>query len=397
MITRAHSGFAGVLIMVAISAGCGHEPAPRTSSANAAPAPPAPANKPSALDAVVLEPNAPQLKQIQVRPVSTMMAASDEVTSPARIETNPNRVSHIVLPVSGRVQQVYVKLGDSVQQGQTLVEVESPDAEAAESTFLQAEAGVTQAKAARVKAQNDFDRASDLFQNNAIAKKEVLNAESALVQAKAAVEQAEAGRVQSVRRLEILGLKPGQFNQRVLVKAPLTGKVLEINVVAGEYRNDTNAQLMTVADLRSVWITSEVPESSIRLCHVGGGVLVELVAFPSEQFRARVTHISDTVDPQMRTVKVRAEIDNSSGKFRPDMSGKVMYADAHRPIPIVPEGAILQSESRTVVYVEEAPGRFVPREIVLGKQYGSNFLVHSGLRAGEKVVVEGAVYLRGGV
>lgn len=383
----------------AILAGCGHEQSavPHELAEHSAAPPSAVPVKPSALEPVILEPNAPQLKQIQIRRVETMLAASDEVTSPAKIETNPNRVSHIVLPVPGRVQQVNVKLGDSVQQGQTLLEIESPDAEAAESAFLQAEAGVTQAKAGRVKAQNDFDRASDLFQNNAIAKKEVLNAESALVQAKAAVEQSEAARVQTVRRLEILGLKPGQFNQRVLVKAPLTGKILEINVVAGEYRNDTNAQLMTVADLRSVWITSEVPESSIRLCRVGGAVLVELVAFPNEQFRARVAHISDTVDPQMRTVKVRAEIDNSSGKFRPDMSGKVMYADAHRPMPVVPEGAILQSEARTVIYVEEAPGKFVPREIVLGKQYGSNFIVHAGVRAGERVVVEGAVYLRGGV
>lgn len=396
MITRVHRVLAGSIVMAAWLAGCGHEQKAAAPPPAATPAPP-PAAKASPLDPVVLDANAPQLKQIRVQAVETMLSASDEITSPARIETNPNRVSHIVLPVSGRVQRVYVKLGDSVQQGQTLAEVESPDAESAESAFLQADAGVTQAKAARVKAQNDFDRASDLFQNNAIAKKEVLNSESALVQAKAAVEQAEAARVQAVRRLEILGLIPGKFNQHVLIKAPLTGKVLDINVVAGEYRNDTSAQLMTIADLRSVWITSEVPESSIRLCRVGGGVIVELVAFPSERFRARVTHISDTVDPQMRTVKVRSEIDNSSGKFRPDMSGKVMYSDAHRPMPIVPEGALLQSEARTVVYVEETRGRFVPREVTLGKQYGSSFIVQSGLRAGERVVVEGAVYLRGGV
>lgn len=346
---------------------------------------------------VVLPADAPQLSRLRIEPVATRDVAPEEVTSPGRIEVNPNRVSRLVLPVPGRIVRVIPKLGDSITQGSPVIEIESPDAEAAQSAFLQADAAVTQARAFVTKSQADLDRITDLFQNSAVARKEVLNAESLLVQAKTGLAQAEAGRVQAVRRLEILGLKPGAFHERVVVRSPLSGKVLETSVVAGEYRNDTSAPLLTIADLSNIWISSDVPESSIRFCRVGGRVTVELIAFPGETFSARVTHISDTVDPQLRTIKVRAELANPSGRFRPEMSGKVHYADVTVPLPVVPEHAVLQSEGRNIVYVEESRGRFVAREIVIEKQADSNFVVRQGLKAGERIVTVGAVYLRGGI
>jgi cobalt-zinc-cadmium efflux system membrane fusion protein len=78
---------------------------------------------------------------------------------------------------------------------------------------------------------------------------------------------------------------------------------LEIAVAPGEYRNDTNASLMTIADLKTVWITSNVPESRIRLIQVGERVDIELAAYPGEVFRGQVKRIADTVDPETRTIK----------------------------------------------------------------------------------------------
>ena len=128
-----------------------------------------------------------------------------------------------MLPLSGRVTAVMANLGDSVEQGQALVAIESPDAETAESFYLQSESACTQARAAVVKAQSDFDRASDLFEHDAVAKKEVLNTENALAQAKGSLAQAEAAREQAVRRLKLLGLDAGTFGQKVLVRAPEGG------------------------------------------------------------------------------------------------------------------------------------------------------------------------------
>jgi cobalt-zinc-cadmium efflux system membrane fusion protein len=137
------------------------------------------------------------------------------------------------------------------------------------------------------------------------SKKEVLNKQNALAQAKGSLAQAEAARKQGVRKLKLLGLEPDTFGQKVLIRAPTAGKILTIKVVAGEFRNDTTAPLMTVADLSTLWASSDVPEAYIRFCRIGGAVRVELIAFPGEGFTGRVTHIADTLDPQTRTVKVR--------------------------------------------------------------------------------------------
>src|SRR5262249_23984497 len=163
---------------------------------------------------VALPADSPMLAQIKRDKVKTMELPTDEVVAPGKIEANPNRVSKIVLPVAGRVTNVLVKTGDAVKKDQPLLTITSPDADAAMSAYLTGQATVTQAQAALGKAKADFDRASDLFEHDAIAKKEVLTAESALAQAKASLEQAQAGREQSLRRLAVLGLKPGEFQQQ---------------------------------------------------------------------------------------------------------------------------------------------------------------------------------------
>src|SRR5262249_39208744 len=160
------------------------------------------------------------------------------------------------------------------------------------------------------KAQADSDRAADLYAHDAVAQKEVQAAVAELAQAQAAVEQARAARAQSLRRLQLLGLSTSGSDQQVTVRAPLSGKVLELSVVPGEFRNDTTTPLMTIADLSTVWMSSQVPETSIRFVHVGQHVGISLVAYPGETFEGRVSRVADTVDPQTRTVKVQAELDN---------------------------------------------------------------------------------------
>ena len=130
-----------------------------------------------------------------------------------------------------------------------------------------------------------------------------------------------------MRRLAVLGLTPGDFKQEVVLRAPLAGKVLELSVVPGEFRNDTSASVMTIADLSTVWVTSQVPESYIRFVQVGEHVEINLVAYPGETFQGRVSRIADTVDPQTRTVKVQAEMDN---RQRALPAGDVRQHPPHR-------------------------------------------------------------------
>src|SRR5262249_23294124 len=262
--------------------------------------------------------------------------------------------------------------GDAVKRGDPILTIEAPDADAAVSAYLQAKAAINQAQANLNKAQADYDRSSDLFSHNAIAKKDVLTTENALAQAKAALDTANANLEQYDRKRRLPGLKPNTFGQKVTVAAPISGKVLEMTIAAGEYRNDTNTPVMTIADLSTVWVASDVPESQIRFIQPGEHIDVELTAYPGETFHGRVTRIADTVDPQTRTIKVRAEMGNARGRLRPEMYGTIRHTDAMRTLPIVPVGAALQGDGKTVVWVEQAPGRFRPVEVKTGERIGGN-------------------------
>lgn len=343
---------------------------------------------------IAFPPDSPQLKQIRVDDVETAEVPADEVTAPGKIETDPNRLSHISLPLVGRVSKTFVKVGDSVKEGQPLLMIDSSDVDTAESNFLQAQAGVTQARALLAKAQADVDRSRDLFEHNAIAKKDVLNTEASMTQAQTALEQAKASEQQAQRRLDILGIKAGQFGQHMVVRAPLAGKILEMNIVPGEFRNDLSAPVITVADLSKVWISSDVPETSIRLVQPGERIAVELSAYPGEQFNGRVTRIADTVDPQTRTIKVRAEISNPNGRLRPEMFGRIRLVDRVQPVPVVPAAAIIQGEGQSMVFQETKPGHFRQVPVTLGGKDGTRIAVLRGLQAGDRVVTDGAMLLK---
>jgi len=179
------------------------------------------------------------------------------------------------------------------------------------------------------------------------------------------------------------------------VRAPLSGKVTEFNVVAGEYRMDTSQPVMTIADLSTVWVAADVPETSIRLVHPNEFFEVRLNAFPGEVFFSRVARIADSVDPANRTLKVWAELDNRSGRFRPEMFGVVRHAEGVRTVTVAPAGAVVQMEGHEAVFVEEAPGRFRVTRVRTGKRTGDKIPILEGLQPGARIVVDGAMLLRG--
>jgi cobalt-zinc-cadmium efflux system membrane fusion protein len=358
---------------------------------------------------VIIPPDSPKLAQIRVEPIKLEAMPAGEVTAPGKVEVNLNRISRVPLPVAGRVTKVLVKLGDGVAAGQALLTLESPDANAATTTYRQSESAVTQANAmlsqanaALVKAQADYDRSSDLLEHGSIAKKEVINADSALKQSKAAVdlagagvEQAKAARAQALKTLELLGIKPGDAKPQVVVRSPLAGKVLDISIVAGEYRNDTTAPVLTIADLRALWMTSDVPENAIRLVSAGESVSITLDAYPDQTFSGRVARVADTLDPKTRTIKVMVELDNARGRFKPEMFGRIRHLEAKRETPALPVGAIIQDGGKNIVYVEQGKGRFEQREVMIGNRVGDMVAILGGVNVGERVVVDGAMLLRG--
>lgn len=378
----------GLAALCLFAAACGRDPEPEAASAKPA------LTRDGAI--VRIAEGSPQLARIRVAAVETARVALDEVVAPGRVQAIPTRVSRVVMPVPGRITRVFVGLGDAVTQGQTLLTIESAEAAAAIAQWLQAEARAAESKAALAKNEADLSRVRDLYEHRAIAQKEVVSAEAALAQAKSDVAQADAARDEARRRLAILGLKPDPRAQQVAVPSPLTGKVLNIDVTGGEFRTDTSAALMTIADLSSVYIAADVPESQIRLISLGEQIEVRLDAYPSEVLRGRVARIADTVNAGARTIQVLAGIRNPGGRFRPDMFGVIRHEETFRTVPVVPLGAVVQRHNRTAVWRERAPGEFESVEVKLGKPREGAVPILEGIRAGDRIVMDGAMLLEGG-
>src|SRR5208337_215164 len=168
---------------------------------------------------------------------------------PAAVEADPARTINILPPVAGRVVKLIVRLGDHVVKGQPLAVIESGD-------LAQAYADDDKARDALQRAERTLERVRGLNKAGAGAVKDLEQAESDSAQARAEFNRAEA-------RLKQIGVpsQPKGKSRLLTLIAPMTGSVTALTTASGAFVNDLNASLMTIANLDSVWVTANVPES----------------------------------------------------------------------------------------------------------------------------------------
>jgi cobalt-zinc-cadmium efflux system membrane fusion protein len=386
---------------LSLSSGCSRSDDARPGAEERHPSVASSSTQSQGMPLVVVPTDSPQFKQLRIEPVREQAFPTDEVVAPARVVINPNRISRVVPPVQGRVLAVSVKLGDTVAEGQPLVTLNSPDADAAISTYLQADATLRQAKVTLAKTETDLERARKLLEFQGISEKDALAAQNDAATARAALENAEAARALTLRKLSLYGLKPSDLQQPVVVRAPIAGVVTDISVVPGDYRaavafaTDVTTPLMSIADLSTVWVSSDVPELFLQLIHIGEQVEISFVAYPGEKFTGRVARVGSSLDPQTRTLKVHVDLPNPQRRFVPEMFGTMRHAGPSRPFPVVPASAIVQEYGRSEVFVERGPGQFERRVVTTGVRAGERVAITSGLDVNSRVIVDGAILLRG--
>ena len=170
--------------------------------------------------------------------------------------------------------------------------------------------------------------------------------------------------------------------------SPIAGTVLQKPVMEGQYV-DEGMVLYELSDLSHVWVYLDVYEQDLRFVHLRQDVSVMADAYPGESFSGRVTFIDPVINPETRTVRVRAEFQNRSGKLKPNM-----YVKANVSIPIenalvIPTSAILSTGQRDVVWVEISKDSFVPREVMLGAKTEQFSQIVRGLSEGDMVAATG--------
>jgi membrane fusion protein, heavy metal efflux system len=302
------------------------------------------------------------------------------VAAPASVEADPARYARILPPMNGRVLELYVHPGDAVKRGQKLLAIDAPD-------FVGAQTDYARTRSVLAQAERNLTRQEDLAAHGIVGQRDV-------DQARTDRDSAQSDFNRAKQRLVQLGMDPDQtqLGAPLIVRSPLTGKVLDVTTATGEFRNDPTAALMTVADLSDIWVTANVQEKDIHYVHKGDAATATFGAYPSETFRGKVLFVADVLDSDTRTAKVRIAYPNADGRLRPAMFATVTLKTWDTEELTVPTTALVLIGDHTTVFLQVEPNTYEQRAVVTGEQQGGRTIIRSGVQVGDRVLIrEGAL------
>jgi membrane fusion protein, heavy metal efflux system len=281
---------------------------------------------------------------------------------------------------TGRIVEIDARLGDEVKKGQLLFKVHSTDISGAFSDYRQAVKNEQLTKL-------QLDRAKLLYENGAVPK-------SALEIAQNAEDDNQIVLETTIEHLKVLGSDPDHPTGIVEVYAPVAGVITD-----QEITNQSGVQALTppnpftISDMSHVWIVCDVWENDMAQVHMGEYTDIRLNAYPDRVFKARIDNILPVLDPNIRTAKVRLEMENP-GLMRLGMFVTATFhglqTEKHATVPAT---AILHLHDREWVYTPLGNGRFKRLEVTAGNMLPNNLQeVDSGINPGDQVVLNALVF-----
>ncbi len=301
--------------------------------------------------------------------------ASAELTATGTVTPDISRNVPVISIATGRVVEIKARLGDSVKKGQVLLRVQSADMSAAFSDYRKALADEQLAR-------TQLERAKLLYDKGAVSLNDLQVAQDAEEKAKVDVEN-------TTERLRVLGGSIDQSAPIVDVRAPVSGVITDQQVTnAAGVAGLNSPNPFTISDLSRVWILCDVYENDLPRVHVGESAEIRLNAYPDRVFRGQISNVGPVLDPSLRTVKVRIEVNNPGLIMRIGMFVRATFRDRTRERrAAVPATAILHLHDRDWVYVPAGGNHFRRLEIAAGNLLPGNMQeIKSGLQPGQMVV-----------
>jgi cobalt-zinc-cadmium efflux system membrane fusion protein len=334
---------------------------------------------------------APTSEVTVINPEYRTQTSTIETTG--KIQFNEERLVRVNAPLTGKVLEVLAHPGDLVEPGHSLFVIDSPDLGSAKSDYAKAVSDLERSEKA-------FNLARDLFEVKANSEKELHDAENDYRKASAEKERAAS-------RLLALGISEAQIKDvasradattRIVVRAPRAGVIVERNVSPGQVvsfgQSDTPTNLFVIADLSTMWVLADVYEPDVPKIHLGQVLSLALPCCPNERSEGKVTYISDSVDAQTRTVKVRAIVPNRGRLLKSEMFVKVSISAGTDSILVIPQSAVHRENNETFVFVEKASGSYERRTVKLGADLDSFVQVLGGTTPHDRVVSTGSILLK---
>jgi membrane fusion protein, heavy metal efflux system len=351
-------------------------------------------------------PTPEQWRMLTVEPVSSRKFRAEHLTE-GKISINEDTATPVYSPYPGRVTRLMAKPGDMVMQGQPLFFIEATDMVQAQNDFLAAVANLNKAKSRLELAGIVEKQNKSLFDSRAGSLRDYQQSQSDHSQARSEVTSMEAALEAARNRLAILGKTDGEItafrdkgkiSPETPIFAPIAGTVVQRRVGPGQYVSYTSIgsvdPVFTIGNLDTVWLVAFVRESEAPKVKVGQQLEFKVMAYPDETFQATVDHVSASIDTSTRRLAIRATIDNTAARFKPEMFTSVTVFTDIRPESVaVPRDAVIFETSRARVWVAADDGSIEERQVTTGLVSGMMIEVLSGLKPGERVVTQGGIFV----
>lgn len=311
-----------------------------------------------------------------------LQSSNSSLNIPGRIEADPAHLVHIYAPLSGRLLNMTLTPGQEVHKGQAVAMLQSGDVAQARTDFEKARIEVLRA-----------DRA--LERGKILAAHEVMS-QADLQELQATDDAAHAEQERARQRIHELGFSENGTTDITAVTSPITGTVLDIGTASGEMQRslETSNGIATVANLDTVWVTGDLFEQDLHSVHLHDAVTVLVSAYPGETFHGTVANIGDTLDPSTHAVKVRVVLTNPGHRLKPAMFATLQIARPSVMRIMVPQAAVLHENNTTEVYIASPDGKYTLRTVTTGASNDGKVEITQGLNDGDRVVTEGAAFLR---
>ena len=320
---------------------------------------------------------------------------SHDLSLAGKVAYAEDHFSRVSSPLQGRVLEVRAHLGEHVQAGSVLLVLDSQEIAQAYAEYAKEDSDLNYATRAH-------ELAKDLYENKALALKDLKQAENEMIKQRAEFRRAKE-RLLSLRvpaqELE-KPLERQKITSRFEMKSPLTGVVVERNVTPGQSIGGESGQvLFTVADLDVLQVVADVYERDLgylALVKEGQLAKVSVEAYPDVSFPATVTTIGDVVDPMSRTIKMHALVNNKDHRLKPEMFARLHIEVGESALLLmIPREAVLEEDGKQFVYVVEGIDQYVKREVKVSTISPELVRVLDGLASGQRIVTKGAVLIKG--
>jgi len=306
---------------------------------------------------------------------ATEYAAAPSLTATGVVSPDVSRTVPVISLASGRVVEIRARLGDTVKKGQVLLRVQSPDIAGAFSDYRKAIAD-------EALTRKQFERAQLLYDRGAISLNDFQVAQDTDDKAKVDVETTQ-------EHLHVLGVDKDHPSGIVDIVAPVSGVITDQQVTnASGVQGLAGGNPFTISDLSSVWILCDVYENNLASVHMGETADIRLNAYPDKLLKGRINNLGPILDPNIRTAKVRIQVENPGLLMR---VGMFVSATFHGPKvekhAAVPAGAILHLHDRDWIYVPAGDKKFRRVEVRAGANLPDKMQeIVSGIQPGQELV-----------